>query len=85
MLKTVAQSGEGIEELWRTLDRHRVYLESSGELSRRRQARLEERVRAVVERRLQRSAKGGPPVDPEANPTLVAAGPGAPAVGADAR
>jgi LAO/AO transport system kinase len=54
VLKTVAQSGEGIEELWRTLDRHRVYLESSGELSRRRQARLEERVRAVVERRLQR-------------------------------
>jgi LAO/AO transport system kinase len=50
----VAQSGEGIEELWRTLDRHRVYLEGSGELSRRRQARLEERVRAVVERRLQR-------------------------------
>ena len=39
----------------------------------------------LVERRLQRSAKGGPPVDPEANPTLVAAGPGAPAMGADAR
>jgi glutamate transport system permease protein len=42
-------------------------------------------VARLVERRLQRSAKGGPPVNPEANPTLVAAGPGAPAVGADAR
>jgi LAO/AO transport system kinase len=56
VLKTVAQSGEGIEELARTLDRHRGYLEASGELSRRRQARLAERVRAVVERRLQRLA-----------------------------
>jgi LAO/AO transport system kinase len=56
VLKTVAQSGEGIEELSRTLDRHRVYLRESGELSRRRQARLAERVRAVVERRLQRLA-----------------------------
>jgi len=42
-------------------------------------------VARLVERRLQRSAKGSPPVDPAANPTLVAAGPGAPAVGADAR
>ena len=56
VLKTVAQSGEGLDELARTLDRHRVYLHDSGELSRRRQARLAERVRAVVERRLQRLA-----------------------------
>jgi LAO/AO transport system kinase len=56
VLKTVAQSGEGLEELVRTLDQHRVYLHDSGELSRRRQARLAERVRAVVERRLQRLA-----------------------------
>ncbi|HYW13817.1 MAG TPA: methylmalonyl Co-A mutase-associated GTPase MeaB [Longimicrobium sp.] len=56
VLKTTAQSGEGVEELVRTLDRHRVFLDDSGELSRRRQARLAERVRAVVERRLQRLA-----------------------------
>ena len=56
VLKTTAQSGEGIEELARTLDLHRGYLKDSGELSRRRQARLAERVRAVVERRLQRIA-----------------------------
>jgi LAO/AO transport system kinase len=56
VLKTVAQTGEGIPELVRTLDLHRGYLQDSGELSRRRQARLAERVRAVVERRLQRLA-----------------------------
>jgi LAO/AO transport system kinase len=54
VLRTVGQTGDGVDELRRTLDRHRVYLEESGELSRRRQARLAERVRAVVERRLQR-------------------------------
>jgi len=56
VLKTVGQTGDGVPELARTLERHRVYLEASGELSRRRQARLAERVRAVVERRLQRLA-----------------------------
>ncbi len=53
VIKTVAQSGDGIEELARTIDRHRVYLESTGELSLRRQRRLGERTRAVVNRRLQ--------------------------------
>ena len=55
VLKTT-QTGEGVDELLRTVDLHRVYLEESGELSRRRQRRLAERVRAVVERRLQRLA-----------------------------
>lgn len=54
VIRTVGQTGEGLEELARTLDTHRGYLEESGELSRRRQARLAERVRAVAERRLQR-------------------------------
>jgi LAO/AO transport system kinase len=52
VLKTVAHRGEGLEELLTTLDRHRGYLEESGELSRRRQRRLAERVRSVVERQL---------------------------------
>jgi LAO/AO transport system kinase len=61
VLKTVAQKGEGTDELIATLDRHRVYLEESGELSRRRQSRLGERVRAVVERDLRTLAwrRGG--------------------------
>ncbi|MDQ3557507.1 MAG: methylmalonyl Co-A mutase-associated GTPase MeaB [Gemmatimonadota bacterium] len=56
VLRTVAQSGEGVDELLRTLDRHAEYLEGSGELVRRREARYTERVRAVVDRRLQRLA-----------------------------
>jgi LAO/AO transport system kinase len=67
VIRTVAQTGEGLDELQRTLDLHRVYLESSGELSRRRRRRLAERVRAVVERRLQRlaweSGRGGEILD----------------------
>jgi LAO/AO transport system kinase len=61
VLKTVAQSGEGLAELVATLDRHAVYLRESGELSRRRQRRMEERTRAVVERELRRLAwEAGP-------------------------
>jgi LAO/AO transport system kinase len=61
VLKTVAQSGDGLDELVATLDRHAVYLEESGELMRRRQRRMEERVRAVVERELRRMAwQSGP-------------------------
>jgi LAO/AO transport system kinase len=54
VLKTVAQSGEGLDALLETLDRHAVYLRATGELSRRRQRRLAERVRAVVDRQLRR-------------------------------
>jgi LAO/AO transport system kinase len=56
VVKTVAQNGEGVDELVRTLDQHYGYLKDTGELSIRRQRRLAERVRAVVERRLQRLA-----------------------------
>ncbi|HET7276192.1 MAG TPA: methylmalonyl Co-A mutase-associated GTPase MeaB [Longimicrobiaceae bacterium] len=67
VLKTVAHSGDGMDELVATLDRHAVYLQESGELSRRRQRRLAERVRAVVDRRLRdlawRSGRGEEIVD----------------------
>jgi LAO/AO transport system kinase len=52
VIKTVAQRGEGIEELVATLDRHAGYLEKSGELSHRRRRRYEDRARAAVDRRL---------------------------------
>jgi LAO/AO transport system kinase len=52
VLKTVAQRGEGVEELLATLERHRVYLEESGELSRRRRKRFTDRTRAAVDREL---------------------------------
>ncbi len=73
VLKTVAQTGDGLDELVATLDRHREYLEATGELSARRQQRLAERVRAVVERRLQQlawSAGGGEAQLEQALPAL---------------
>jgi LAO/AO transport system kinase len=54
VLRAVAQNGEGVDEVLATLDRHMVYLQSSNELARRRQRRYGERIRAAVERELQR-------------------------------
>ena len=52
VLQTVAETAQGVVELADALDRHLTYLRDSGELSRRRQARLKERVREAVERRV---------------------------------
>ena len=53
VLQTVAETGKGMPELAAALDKHRAWLRESGELSKRRRARLAERVREAVERRLQ--------------------------------
>jgi LAO/AO transport system kinase len=53
VLQTIAETGAGVPELAETLDRHWVWLQDSGELAQRRRLRLAERVREVVERRLQ--------------------------------
>jgi LAO/AO transport system kinase len=52
VLLTVAETGRGIAELADALDRHAVWLERSGERSRRRRRRLAERVRQEVDRAL---------------------------------
>ncbi len=52
VLKTVAQTGDGIPTLLDTIDEHWTWLQETGELERRRGRRLLERVRAVVERRM---------------------------------
>ena len=52
VLATVAAQEQGIAELMAALDRHHGYLEASGELRRRRRARLRERVVEVVEHKL---------------------------------
>ena len=54
VLRVVAQTGEGVGTLLETLDRHAGYLEKSGELARRRERRVAERVRALVEREVRR-------------------------------
>ncbi len=50
VLATVATKGEGIETLVTALDRHHLYLQTSGKLAVRRRERLAERTRAVLER-----------------------------------
>ncbi|HKK93950.1 MAG TPA: methylmalonyl Co-A mutase-associated GTPase MeaB [Longimicrobiales bacterium] len=57
VLKTVAQTGEGVPELVEAIASHRDHLVNSGELATRRRARTERRVRDVVERRLRRRAE----------------------------
>ncbi|MGD2067221.1 MAG: methylmalonyl Co-A mutase-associated GTPase MeaB [Gemmatimonadota bacterium] len=60
VLKTVAQTGEGVEELMEAVAAHRTHLLESGELQKRRRARAERRVRDVVERALVRRAWSDP-------------------------
>ena len=52
VLKTVAQTGEGVPELLDAVDRHREYLDDSGELEVRQRGRAAVRVREVTERSL---------------------------------
>lgn len=62
IIETIATEPRGIEELWAALERHRVYLETSGEgaVRRRRRAEaelvdlVEQRLHAMLRRRLQR-------------------------------
>ena len=54
VLRTVAPAGEGIADVVSAVDRHFHYLERSGELHKRRRARLRRRVVEVVESRVRR-------------------------------
>jgi LAO/AO transport system kinase len=54
VLKTTAETGDGVAELAVSLQQHRDWLGTSGELSRRRRQRLAERVRDEVARALLR-------------------------------
>jgi LAO/AO transport system kinase len=54
VLLASAVKNEGIEELMAALDRHHAWLETSGELARRRRRRLLERTRDVVDRATRR-------------------------------
>jgi len=53
IVKSVASEGKGIDEIAAEIQKHRVFLESTGLLKKRRQARLLERTRELVNERLQ--------------------------------
>jgi len=48
IVKTVAQRGEGLDEVAAEIDRHRGWLESSGELDRRRRRRARDEIEAIA-------------------------------------
>ena len=48
IVKTIAQKGEGLDEVAAELDRHRAYLESSGEMERRRTRRARDEIEAIA-------------------------------------
>ena len=62
VLTTVAQTGEGIPGVLQAIDDHRAFLEDSGVLIARREARAADRVKDVVNRELRRIAWGHPGV-----------------------
>jgi len=62
VIKTVAQSGEGLEELLSAVGAHGQWLRAGGELERRRLARARDRVRDVVNRQLRNVAWDDPAV-----------------------
>lgn len=73
VLQTVAETGDGVTELADVLERHRAWLEASGEAVERREARLAQRVREVVDRQLREMVwreQGGEALLEEALPAL---------------
>ncbi len=60
VLKSTANQGTGVPELVAALDRHFMYLESSGALRERRRQRLRDRVRDAVDNRVRNRLWGNP-------------------------
>ena len=56
VLPTVAQSGEGVEDLMNAIEAHRFWLEKSGVIEARRRARWKVRIQDIVDRALRQSA-----------------------------
>jgi LAO/AO transport system kinase len=57
IIPVVATEGTGVEDVWQSIRRHRAFIEASGELSRRRSARLRDELREIVARRLEQRAR----------------------------
>jgi LAO/AO transport system kinase len=54
IVKTVAHRGEGVDEVVEEIERHRAWLESSGELARRRTRRARDEIEAIAVTALRR-------------------------------
>jgi LAO/AO transport system kinase len=59
VVRTVAQTGEGVKDLLAAIERHRSAIEQSGQLAVRREQRARTRIREIVEERVLRAAWSG--------------------------
>jgi LAO/AO transport system kinase len=57
IVATVGNTGEGVPALWDAIKEHRAAIESSGDLTKRREFRLREELREIVARRLEQRAR----------------------------
>jgi LAO/AO transport system kinase len=57
VVRTVASTGDGVDELWATIQEHRRFLEDTGELAARRERRLSDELREIVLHRLEQRAR----------------------------
>ncbi|MDO8362510.1 MAG: methylmalonyl Co-A mutase-associated GTPase MeaB [Actinomycetota bacterium] len=57
IIPVVAIEHKGVDVLWGEVQRHREFIEGSGELARRREFRLREELREIVARRLEQRAR----------------------------
>lgn len=57
IVATVGNTGEGVPALWDAVCEHRAAMETSGELTKRREFRLREELREIVARRLEQRAR----------------------------
>jgi len=57
IVATVGNTGEGVPALWNAIKEHRASIETSGELTKRREFRLREELREIVARRLEQRAR----------------------------
>jgi LAO/AO transport system kinase len=62
---TEALRGEGVDELWSEIERHRAGLEAAGELEARRRRNLAAEVFAIASARARRRLEGAVSADPE--------------------
>lgn len=54
IVKTISTTGEGIDELWAAIEKHRAYQEERGLLAARRRRRVERELREIVAERFRR-------------------------------
>ena len=65
VVETVATKGEGMDDLWTAIEKHRAYQEEKGLLEKRRRRRIERELKEIVAERYRRR------VETEAGPLLT--------------